>query len=67
MKFEIRNSKSPKGKRERFYYVLIGRNGEIMMTSEMMKQKQSCKKSINSIKRSVGIFTKVIDTTITSE
>jgi len=64
MKFEIRSSKSPKGRKERFYYVLIGSNGEVMLTSEMMKQKQSCQKSIKSIKRSVGLFTKVVDTTL---
>ena len=64
MKFEIRNAKNPDGRKERFYYVLIARNGEVMLTSEMMTQKQSCKKSIRSIKRSVGIFTKVVDTTL---
>ena len=46
-----------------YYYVLVGRNGEIMLTSEMMMQKQSCKKSIASIKRSVGLFTRVEDRT----
>jgi len=65
MKFEIRSVKRPTGKKEKFYYVLIGRNGEVMLTSEMMTQKQSCKNSIKSIKRSVGIFTKVVDTTLT--
>jgi len=46
-----------------YYYILVGRNGEIMLTSEMMMQKQSCRKSIASIKRSVGFFTRVEDRT----
>ena len=58
MKFEIRRAKN-----KQYYYVLVARNGEDMMQSEMMSSKQGCKKSIKSIKRSVGLFTKVVDTT----
>lgn len=62
MKFEIRKSKkvSTIGL---YYYVLIGRNGEVMLVSEMMTRKESCRKSIRSIKRSVGLWTKVVDAT----
>lgn len=48
-KFEIR--KSDDGQ---FYYVLIGANGEIMLTSETMTQKHSVKDSIESIFKTFG-------------
>lgn len=60
MKFEIRLSQDPK---QPYYYVLLGRNGQVMMQSETMTRKYSCYKSIRSIKRSVGLFTKVVDAT----
>lgn len=62
MTFEIKNTREGSWAKG-FYYVLKGKNGEIMLTSEMMKSKQSCKKSIRSIKRSVGLFSKVVDST----
>ena len=58
MKFEIRPSVD-----RQFYYVLVGSNGEDMMTSETIATKRNCKKSIASIKRSVNLFTKVVDCT----
>ena len=61
MKFEIRKSASST---QTFYYVLIGGNGEIMLTSEMMVSKQSCLKSIDSIKMTIGTTTPVFDATV---
>jgi len=58
MKFEIRPSTD-----RQFYYVLVANNGEDMMASETIKTKRNCKKSIRSIKRSVWMGTRVIDTT----
>ena len=50
MKFEIRKaSKSNSKMFAGFYYVLIGGNGEVMLTSEIMTQKHSCIESIESI------------------
>jgi len=63
MRFEIRKTKVEGVKRHQFYYLLIGRNGEIMMVSETIKQKQMCVKSILSIKRSVTLETPIVDMT----
>ena len=61
MRFEIRKSRPASGKgRSQFYYVLVGSNGEDMMVSETIKQKQMCEKSINSIKRSVTLETPIV-------
>ena len=61
IKFEIRKSASAT---QTYYYVLIGGNGEIMMVSEMITTKQNCQNSIDSIKKTVGYLTPVIDTTL---
>ena len=60
MKFEIR--KSDDGQ---FYYVLIGANGETMLTSETMTTKQNCKNAIDSIYKTFNIKNeaKIIDKT----
>lgn len=49
MLFEIRKAKD-----ESYYYVLLGGNGQVMLTSEMMTQKHSCMESIESIKKSLS-------------
>lgn len=59
MKFEIRRSVD-----RQFYYVLIAKNGKVMVTSETMKRKQNCIDSIRAIKNIVGPNTPVIDSTI---
>ena len=59
MKFQIRRSiiEDPDG--QVWYYVLLGGNGQVMLTSEMMSSKQACLKSIHSIKTSIHAHTKV--------
>jgi hypothetical protein len=54
MTFIIDNSKDGQ-----WYFVLKGRNGETVATSETYKSKQACKKAITAVKRS--LFAKVID------
>lgn len=58
MKFEIRKSSNGK-----FYWVLIARNGEVLCTSQILKRKQSARKSIKAAKKS--LFAPVIDKTLT--
>lgn len=59
MKFEILKSKNGKS----WYYNLKGDNGEIMVTSEMLNSKQTCKHSIRSIMMNCGPDTTVADLT----
>lgn len=57
MKFKIKLSDDDK-----FYFVLIARNGKVIATSEMYETKQSCKKGIRAVKKS--IFANVEDETV---
>lgn len=57
MKFEIHKSKN-----KQFYFVLVARNGEVILTSETYKSKQSCKEGIRLIKRN-SLFAKTKDLT----
>ncbi len=45
-RFEIKRSKD-----NQFYFVQIAPNGEIIATSEMYKEKRSCKKGVEALKR----------------
>lgn len=49
MKFVIRKNKGGE-----FFWQLVGSNGEVMAVSEGMSRKESCKNSIDSIKRSAS-------------
>ena len=60
MKFVIKRSKDPK---QPFYFVMVADNGEVVMTSETMTQKHSCKDTIDRIKVSIWTGTEVIDET----
>jgi uncharacterized protein YegP (UPF0339 family) len=44
MRFQIRKSKDGQ-----YYYVLIAKNGKILVTSETMTKKQSCEQGIQVI------------------
>ncbi|MFM6993728.1 MAG: YegP family protein [Sediminibacterium sp.] len=59
-RFEIRKSRTNK-----YYFVLIARNGEIICTSEMYEAKDSCIKGIKAIKR-YSLFAGIKDTTLVS-
>jgi uncharacterized protein YegP (UPF0339 family) len=61
MKFEIIRSLNAT---QPFYFILRAKNGEVVLTSEMYARKESCYKTIRSIKRSVGVFTRVVDRTL---
>lgn len=56
-KFEIRKSQN-----EQYYFVLIAPNGEVISKSEEYKEKESCKKGIESVKKNASIA-EVSDTT----
>lgn len=58
MKFLILKSKN-----KQFYFVLKGRNGQAMFTSETYKRKASCVKSITSLKRGISTA-KVVDESV---
>jgi uncharacterized protein YegP (UPF0339 family) len=58
MKFKIRKARNGE-----YYYTLVARNGKVLMLSETMKRKWSCKKSIQAIKLFVGSRTRIIDET----
>lgn len=60
MKFVIKRSKDPD---QPFYFVMTADNGEVVMTSETMTQKHSCKDTIDRIKVCIGADTVVIDAT----
>ena len=57
MKFEIRVSTD-----ERFYWVFIARNGEIVCTSQLYTSKQAARKGIRSVKRCR--FVNILDKTL---
>lgn len=54
-KFEILKTKN-----KQFYFVFKSTNGEVLLTSETYKSKQSCKKAIKAIKIN-SLFSKTID------
>lgn len=56
MKFLIKKTTD-----DQFYFLMVAGNGEVVMTSESYTTKQSCKKTIKSIKRGVGFWTLVYD------
>lgn len=56
-RFEIRKSQN-----EQYYFVLIAKNGEVIAKSEEYKEKEGCKKGIESVKENATIA-EVIDTT----
>lgn len=56
-KFEILKTKN-----KQFYFVFKSTNGEVLLTSETYKSKQSCKKAIKAIKLN-GLFSKTVDLT----
>ena len=58
MKYEIRKSKNGK-----FYWVFIASNGEVVCTSQILKRKQSARKSIKAAKK--GWRAGVVDKTLT--
>lgn len=68
MKFHIKREKRKKRLGDKmtkgFYYVLKGRNGEVMLTSEVMNAKRSCTRSIESIKADIGPDTETVDETL---
>lgn len=49
MKFQIKRSKD-----KQFYFVLIARNGNTLLTSETYKRKASCAKAILSLQKGIG-------------
>lgn len=58
MKFEIRKAKG----KQSYYFVLLAKNGEVVVTSETYKSKQSCKDGIKAVKY-YTLFSKTIDLT----
>jgi uncharacterized protein YegP (UPF0339 family) len=68
MKFHIKREKRKKRLGDKmtkgFYYVLKGRNGEVMLTSEVMVNKRSCTRSIESIKAGINADTETVDETL---
>ena len=57
MNFEIKKSKNGKW----WFFVLKGKNNEIIATSEMYSSKQMCKKGITAVRKAV--FASVKDLT----
>lgn len=51
-----------KSKNGQWYFVLKGRNGETIVTSETYTSKQACKKGITAVKKS--LFATTIDLTL---
>lgn len=48
MKFHIKRSKD-----KQFYFVLIARNGQVVLTSETYTRKAACRKSITSLVKQI--------------
>jgi uncharacterized protein len=59
MKFQIKRSKN-----KEFYFVLIARNGNTLLTSETYKRKASCSKAISSLQKGISSAS-VFDLTVT--
>ena len=49
MRFVVRKAKNGE-----FFWQLVGGNGEVMIVSEQMKQKQSCLSSIASVQKNAA-------------
>lgn len=43
-----------KSKNKQYYYVVIAKNGKVLVSSETMKTKKSCYKGIESLKKLCG-------------
>jgi len=58
MTFHIHKAKS---KKPQWYYTIVGNNFEVMVTSQRMKSKQACKKSIRSLQWKLSPLSIIID------
>jgi uncharacterized protein YegP (UPF0339 family) len=58
MKFHLKRSED-----KQFYFVLIARNGQTLLTSETYTRKSSCIKAITSMRRGISTA-KLVDGTI---
>lgn len=61
MYFRIKKSKSRFFKRGQWYYQLVGNNNEIMMTGELLNNKDDAVTAVNSIKRGTILAEVVIE------